>query len=210
MEPTSRSNPKEYDCLQRRLLSCLFGSRGQVPVSWPLFCESVAKQCLFYTVGMPGAFFSLSSQRMDTFAPSPVPFKSRREGVIVVSYFFSLGCDAGTDKEGMTEGDRDRVVDEFKKGNTTILITTNVLSRGFDVLSVSNVINYTVPTNQDGSVDIRLCQVPPFSTPCLLFRGICGLFLTPPYAGVGAIHSFLRASNWQMWPFRSHRCLHHF
>ena len=60
----------------------------------------------------------------------------------------------GTDKEGMTEGDRDRVVDEFKKGNTTILITTNVLSRGFDVLSVSNVINYTVPTNQDGSVDI--------------------------------------------------------
>jgi superfamily II DNA/RNA helicase len=37
---------------------------------------------------------------------------------------------------GMDHGDRDRVVSEFRDGVTKILISTDVLSRGFDVSQV--------------------------------------------------------------------------
>ena len=42
-------------------------------------------------------------------------------------------------------GDRDRILEDFRTGNTKVLITTNVLARGIDVQSVSMVINYDVP-----------------------------------------------------------------
>lgn len=41
--------------------------------------------------------------------------------------------------EGTT---RDGVIDAFRKGEAKVLITTNVLSRGIDVQSVSMVVNY--------------------------------------------------------------------
>ena len=37
----------------------------------------------------------------------------------------------------MDHGDRDRIVQEFRDGVTKILISTDVLSRGFDVSQVS-------------------------------------------------------------------------
>lgn len=45
--------------------------------------------------------------------------------------------------------DRDRVLESFRKGEAKVLITTNVLSRGIDVSSVSIVINYDIPMMQD-------------------------------------------------------------
>lgn len=50
----------------------------------------------------------------------------------------------------MTPEERDRVIDEFRSGTTRVLITTNVLSRGVDVLAVSAVINYDLPTDRNG------------------------------------------------------------
>lgn len=50
----------------------------------------------------------------------------------------------------MTPEERDRVIDEFRSGTTRVLITTNVLSRGVDVLAVSAVINYDLPTDRFG------------------------------------------------------------
>ena len=44
---------------------------------------------------------------------------------------------------------RDRVVKEFREGTTKILISTDVLSRGFDVSQVTLVINFDVPTERD-------------------------------------------------------------
>lgn len=41
--------------------------------------------------------------------------------------------------------DRDRVIDAFTQGKTRVLVTTNVLARGIDVMQVSLVINYEVP-----------------------------------------------------------------
>ena len=39
-------------------------------------------------------------------------------------------------------GQRDVIIDSFRNGQTKVLITTNVLSRGIDVQTVSLVINY--------------------------------------------------------------------
>jgi len=41
--------------------------------------------------------------------------------------------------------ERDKVIDMFKKGKSRVLVTTNVIARGIDVLQVSLVINYDVP-----------------------------------------------------------------
>lgn len=44
---------------------------------------------------------------------------------------------------------RDRTVQEFRDGTTKILISTDVLSRGFDVSQVTLVVNYDVPVERD-------------------------------------------------------------
>ncbi|XRB17519.1 DEAD-box ATP-dependent RNA helicase 38 [Pseudoscourfieldia marina] len=47
--------------------------------------------------------------------------------------------------------ERDQVVKEFRDGTTKILIATNVMARGFDVSTVTLVVNYEPPTvNGDG------------------------------------------------------------
>eukprot|EP00184_Porphyridium_aerugineum_P000167 CAMPEP_0184694508 /NCGR_PEP_ID=MMETSP0313-20130426/2436_1 /TAXON_ID=2792 /ORGANISM="Porphyridium aerugineum, Strain SAG 1380-2" /LENGTH=561 /DNA_ID=CAMNT_0027152803 /DNA_START=139 /DNA_END=1824 /DNA_ORIENTATION=- len=45
----------------------------------------------------------------------------------------------------MMPEERDRVIDEFRSGTTKVLITTNVLARGVDILQVTVVINYDLP-----------------------------------------------------------------
>lgn len=49
----------------------------------------------------------------------------------------------------MEKSARDRVVREFRDGTTKILISTDVLSRGFDVTQVTLVINLDVPVERD-------------------------------------------------------------
>ncbi|KAJ3026782.1 UNVERIFIED_CONTAM: RNA helicase required for poly(A+) mRNA export [Siphonaria sp. JEL0065] len=46
--------------------------------------------------------------------------------------------------------ERDRVIDEFREGKSKVLITTNVLSRGIDILQVNLVINFDMPLQADG------------------------------------------------------------
>lgn len=46
---------------------------------------------------------------------------------------------------GMTPQERDVVIDEFRSGKSKVLISTNVLARGIDVLQVSLVINFDLP-----------------------------------------------------------------
>lgn len=55
---------------------------------------------------------------------------------------------------GQLEHDqRDRLIDDFREGRSKVLITTNVLARGIDIASVSMVVNYDVPTDQNGNPD---------------------------------------------------------
>ncbi|KAL1991290.1 hypothetical protein VTN49DRAFT_5282 [Thermomyces lanuginosus] len=46
---------------------------------------------------------------------------------------------------GVEGSKRDQVIDDFREGRAKVLITTNVLSRGIDVSTVSMVINYDIP-----------------------------------------------------------------
>lgn len=49
----------------------------------------------------------------------------------------------------MTQKERNEVMDSFRKGQSRVLIATDVWSRGIDVQQVSLVINYDVPTEQE-------------------------------------------------------------
>ncbi|KAI9724659.1 MAG: RNA helicase required for poly(A+) mRNA export [Chrysothrix sp. TS-e1954] len=55
---------------------------------------------------------------------------------------------------GALEGqERDRIIDAFRNGQAKVLITTNVLSRGIDVQTVSMVVNYDIPEGERGRAD---------------------------------------------------------
>lgn len=48
---------------------------------------------------------------------------------------------------------RDAVMESFRKGESNVLITTNVLARGVDVDNVCLVVNYDVPVTKTGEPD---------------------------------------------------------
>lgn len=50
---------------------------------------------------------------------------------------------------------RDKAIDDFREGRSKVLITTNVIARGIDILQVNLVINFDVPMTQDNYPDIE-------------------------------------------------------
>lgn len=54
---------------------------------------------------------------------------------------------------GQTVAERDEVIDQFRRGVTKVLIATNVLARGIDVLQVSLVINFDLPMTVERQPD---------------------------------------------------------
>ena len=51
--------------------------------------------------------------------------------------------------------ERDRTMEAFRKGESSVLITTNVLARGVDVDNVCLVVNYDVPLDKDRNPDFE-------------------------------------------------------
>ncbi|KAJ3673570.1 hypothetical protein LUZ60_005562 [Juncus effusus] len=49
----------------------------------------------------------------------------------------------------LTQEDRDKIIQEFKNGLTKVLITTDLLARGFDQAQVNLVINYDLPIKHE-------------------------------------------------------------
>ncbi|CAD7936202.1 unnamed protein product [Amoebophrya sp. A120] len=71
-----------------------------------------------------------------------VSVRLRKDG-----YAVSLIC--GTQQTGPEKIDpahRDKVMDEFRRGITKVLVATDVLARGIDVPAVTLVVNYEIPT----------------------------------------------------------------
>ena len=52
----------------------------------------------------------------------------------------------------ITQIDRDKIMKNFRKGETRVLITTDLLARGIDVRSVSLVINYDLPEDMQSYI----------------------------------------------------------
>jgi ATP-dependent RNA helicase DeaD len=50
---------------------------------------------------------------------------------------------------GMSQGQRDRVMQTFKTGQTELLVATDVAARGLDIPQVSHVINYDLPSSAE-------------------------------------------------------------
>mmetsp|Transcript_24425 Transcript_24425/g.44045 ORF Transcript_24425/g.44045 Transcript_24425/m.44045 type:complete len:596 (+) Transcript_24425:132-1919(+) len=56
---------------------------------------------------------------------------------------------------GVDNDERDRTMEAFRKMESNVLITTNVLARGVDVDNVCLVVNYDVPVDKDGNPDFE-------------------------------------------------------
>ena len=56
---------------------------------------------------------------------------------------FTVSCTHGD----MDQNDRKKVLEEFRRGSSRVLITTDVLARGIDVQQVSMVLNYDIPSS---------------------------------------------------------------
>ena len=54
---------------------------------------------------------------------------------------------------GLEPVERDRIFNQYKSGESKVLITTNVMARGIDVLDVNLVINYDLPVDGRGRPD---------------------------------------------------------
>lgn len=50
---------------------------------------------------------------------------------------------------GLEPDERDACIDDFRKGVTRVLITTNLLARGIDILQVSLVVNFDIPLDSN-------------------------------------------------------------
>ncbi|ORX54146.1 putative DBP5-RNA helicase [Hesseltinella vesiculosa] len=53
----------------------------------------------------------------------------------------------------MAPDERDKVMDDFRRGEFKVLITTNVIARGIDIMQVSLVVNYDLPLDKSGYPD---------------------------------------------------------
>jgi len=81
--------------------------------------------------------------------------QTRRQATIVKKYLKEKGHEASIlHGGGKYFALRDKIIDSFKKGQARILVTTNLLARGVDVLQVSLVVNYDLPTNADKTPDL--------------------------------------------------------
>lgn len=62
------------------------------------------------------------------------------------------GFDAASIHGNKSQGQRDRAIDAFKKGEITVLVATDVAARGLDIPDVKHVYNYELPNVPDNYV----------------------------------------------------------
>ena len=86
--------------------------------------------------------------------------------------------------------ERDAIIDSFREGREKVLITTNVIARGIDVLQVNMVVNYDLPLDGDNRPDPET----------YLHRIGASL---PLWRGHLSTHEQSNRSYWSLWTSRS-------
>ena len=70
----------------------------------------------------------------------------------VVTHLIDRGYDAEAIHGDISQGQRERTLEKFKKKRVNILIATDVAARGIDVYNLSHVINYSLPHDAESYV----------------------------------------------------------
>ncbi|KAK6140110.1 hypothetical protein DH2020_026108 [Rehmannia glutinosa] len=71
--------------------------------------------------------------------------RSRNSAAMLHKSLVELGYEVTTIQGALKQEDRDRIIKEFKEGLTQVLISTDLLARGFDQQEVNVVVNYDLP-----------------------------------------------------------------
>ncbi|KAE8676510.1 cactin-like [Hibiscus syriacus] len=77
--------------------------------------------------------------------------RTRNSATMLHKSLAEFGYDYTTIQGALKQEDRDKIVKEFKDGLTQVLISTDLLARGFDQQQVNLVINYDLPVKHDKS-----------------------------------------------------------
>ncbi|MCJ7633593.1 DEAD/DEAH box helicase [Candidatus Bathyarchaeota archaeon] len=71
--------------------------------------------------------------------------RTRRGTKMLADRLMELGYDAKPLHGGLTQPQRDFVVNSFRKGKLKFLVATDVAARGLDILGITHIINYDIP-----------------------------------------------------------------
>ncbi len=84
---------------------------------------------------------------------SMIIFTSRKNNVgEIVRSLNKLGFKAGGINSDRTQQERESILQDFKSRRITILVATDILSRGIDIENLSHVVNYDVPQDAEDYV----------------------------------------------------------
>ncbi|KHG26059.1 DEAD-box ATP-dependent RNA helicase 38 -like protein [Gossypium arboreum] len=75
--------------------------------------------------------------------------RTRNSAITLHRTLVEIGYDVTTIQGALKQEDRDKIVKEFKDGLTQVLISTDLLARGFDQDQVNLVINYDLPVKHN-------------------------------------------------------------
>lgn len=105
----------------------------------------------FYFEVRPKNKPEILSRLIDLYAPklSVVFCNTKRQVDELISELKGRGYFADGIHGDMKQQQRDRVMDDFRNGNTEILIATDVAARGIDVSGVDVVFNYDLPQDEE-------------------------------------------------------------
>jgi ATP-dependent RNA helicase DeaD len=74
---------------------------------------------------------------------------SRRETDIVSRNLKNNGVNAESLHGGLSQHQREKIMEDFHKGRSKVLVATDVASRGLDIKNVTHIFNYSVPKDTE-------------------------------------------------------------
>ncbi len=80
-------------------------------------------------------------------------FCNHREAVERISHLLNKNLiENSVFHGGLTQGEREKALVKFRNGSSTVLVTTDLASRGLDIPEIKNVIHYQVPVKEDSFI----------------------------------------------------------